>query len=145
MRTKSRRSNGICSIIRKLIPVCLITIVFLLSSEKSNAQSQDEILVVADEMPSFPGGQKALMELIYKNITYPADAIDKGIEGKVIVRFVVTKEGNITQPSISKGLYPSVDKAVIESIGKIPKFTPGKKDGKPVNVWFAVPVTFKLN
>jgi protein TonB len=108
------------------------------------AGSQEEILVVADEMPSYPGGPKALMDLVYKNITYPEDARDKGIEGKVIVRFVIDKEGKAVQASISKGLYPSIDKVVLAVINKIPKFVPGKMAGKPVNVWYALPITFRL-
>lgn len=141
----SKRSNGVIVLLKKLIPLCLVAAVFILNTDKINAQSQEEILVVADEMPSFPGGQKALMDAIYKNVTYPQEAIDKGIQGKVIARFVVTKDGSITQPSISKGLSPSIDKIVLTAISKLPAFIPGKKDGKPANVWFAVPVTFKID
>jgi TonB family protein len=95
-------------------------------------------------MPSYPGGTKALMDQIYKNITYPADAKEKGIEGKVTIRFVVDKEGNVKQPSISKGLWPSIDNVVLSAITQISKFTPGKMAGRPVSVWYALPITFKL-
>ena len=109
-----------------------------------NAQDKEEVFVVADEMPSFQGGTKSLMDLIYKNISYPQDAMDNGIEGKVIVRFVINKEGKPTQISISKGLCASIDKVALAAINKITGFTPGKIGGKPVSVWYAVPITFKL-
>jgi periplasmic protein TonB len=127
-----------------LVLVALLLVMIRPNVQAQPAGSQDEILVVADEMPSFPGGPKALMDLVYKNITYPEDAKDKGIEGKVIVRFVIDKEGKAGQASISKGLCPSIDKVVLNVINKIPKFIPGKMAGKPVSVWFALPITFKL-
>lgn len=114
------------------------------SFNEVSAQSTEEIFVAAEVMPSFPGGTTALMTSIYKNLSYPQDAKNNGIEGKVILRFVVTKEGNIVQPIIVKGLYPSIDKAVLDIVTKIPKFEPGSNGGKPVNVWYSIPITFKL-
>lgn len=140
----SKRNKGIGSSFRNTLPMCIMFAFFIFLSVNANAQSQEEALIIADEMPSFPGGQKALMDAIYKNITYPRDASENGIQGKVTVRFIITKEGTITKPTIAKGLCPSIDKVVLEAIGKLPEFVPGKKDGKAVNVWFAVPVTFKL-
>jgi protein TonB len=70
--------------------------------------------------------------------------MDNGIQGKVIVRFVINKDGKPTQISVSKGLCASIDKVALAAINKIPNFIPGKKDGKPVSVWYAVPITFKL-
>jgi TonB family protein len=129
-----------------LVTFVLAALLFFSPPYRISAQAagSDEVLFVADEMPSFPGGQKALMEALWKNITYPADAMEKGIQGKVIVRFVVTKEGKAIQPTISKGLYPSIDNEVLKAINKIPAFLPGKVAGKPVSVWYAVPITFKL-
>lgn len=109
-----------------------------------SAQAQEEIFVAAEVMPSFKEGTAALMSTIYKKLTYPEDAKEQGIEGKVILRFVVTKEGNIIQPIIVKGLYPSIDKAVLDVVPKIPRFEPGMNGGKPVNVWYSIPITFKL-
>ncbi|MGE5406807.1 MAG: energy transducer TonB [Methanosarcina sp.] len=123
-----------------------ITAMILIQSSfnKISAQSTEEIFVAAEVMPSFPGGTTALMTSIYKNITYPQDAKDNGIEGKVILRFVVTKEGNVVQPTIIKGLCPSIDKAVLDVVPKIPRFQPGSNGGKPVNIWYSIPITFKL-
>lgn len=121
----------------------LVVFIFLGISGNLNAQS-DEILMVADEMPVFPGGPKALMEAIYKNISYPADAKEDGIQGKVILKFAVSKEGKAILPAIVKGLSPSIDKVVLSVVDKLPKFEPAKMAGKPVSVWFAVPVTFMI-
>jgi TonB family protein len=128
------------------IYIVAITIFIALSG---NLFAQDGTLkgdayVVADEMPSFKGGQKSLMDMIYRNLTYPQDAEENGIEGKVIVRFIVTSEGKPTQFAISKGLSPSIDRAALDAVSKISNFTPGKIAGKPVNVWYAVPINFKI-
>jgi periplasmic protein TonB len=145
MMTKKRIFN-VPVVKMQLVTAFIFGLVFSFSNN-STAQTikDDEVLVVADEMPNFPGGTKALMEEINRNITYPDDAVEKRIEGKVIVRFIITKDGKAVQPSISKSLYPSLDVEVIRVIGKLPKFNPGKKGGSPVNVWFAIPVTFKLS
>lgn len=130
---------------RKLVFV-LSFLFFLCFLNNINAQdtAKEEILVVADEMPVFPGGPKALMETIYKHISYPADAREAGIQGKVILKFAVNKEGKAVLPSITKGLSPSIDKVVLGVVDKLPRFEPGKVNGQPVNVWFAVPVTFMI-
>lgn len=145
MKTKDR-FESLTSGKTKRIFFILSTVLFAFTCNlyAQSAGGQDEVFVVADEMPSYQGGQKSLMDLIYKNISYPQDAINNGIEGKVIVRFVINKEGKPTQISISKGLCASIDKVAIAAINKIPGFTPGKKDGKPVSVWYAIPITFKL-
>jgi protein TonB len=127
-----------------LIPVALLLLVFHTSANAQTSETKDEVLAVADEMPSYPGGPKALMDEIYKNITYPVDAREKGIEGRVLVRFVIDKDGKATQPAISKGLCPSIDNVVLAAISKISRFAPGKMAGKPVSVWYALPLTFKL-
>lgn len=122
-------------------------VALLLFSGTATAQdkdSQEEILVVADEMPMFPGGPKVLMETIQSSITYPEDAFEQGIQGKVILRFAVNKEGKAILPSIVKGLSPSIDRVVLGVVNKLPKFVPAKINGKPVSVWYAVPVTFQI-
>jgi protein TonB len=119
----------------------------LLFSGVANAQdkaSQEEILIVADVMPMFPGGPKVLMETIQKNITYPQDAFDSGIQGKVILKFAVNKEGKAILPSIVKGLSPSIDRVVLGVVDKLPRFEPAKNAGVPVSVWYAVPVSFTI-
>ncbi len=122
-------------------------LLLLVSTKNLGAQTikEEDVLVVADEMPSFPGGAKALIDEVYKNVVYPEDALNNKIEGKVVVRFIITKDGKAVQPSISKGLCPSIDKEVLRVITKLSKFNPAKTGGVPVNVWYALPITFKIN
>jgi len=126
-----------------LMLVCAVN--FVANSQTQNLIKESDVLVFAEEMPAFPNGSKALIETIVKTINYPLDAIDKKVEGKVHVRFIITKEGKAVQPSIIKGLLPSLDAEVIKAINKLPKFVPGKNSGVPVNVWYALPISFKLS
>jgi TonB family protein len=126
-----------------LMLVCAVN--FVANSQTQNLIKESDVLVFAEEMPAFPNGSKALIETIVKTINYPLDAIEKKVEGKVHVRFIITKEGKAVQPSIIKGLLPSLDAEVIKAIKKLPKFIPGKNSGAPVNVWYALPISFKLS
>jgi protein TonB len=97
-----------------------------------------------DEMPEFPGGDIALLNYIGENTKYPKDAKEKGIQGKVIMRFKVKEDGSVSDVSVLNGVYPSIDAESIRVIGTLPKFTPGKLKGKIVAVWYMVPITFSL-
>jgi len=134
-------------ILQRLIMVSVLVCAFNLTanSQTQNLIKESDVLVFAEEMPAFPSGTKALIETIVKTIIYPNDAIVNKIEGKVTVRFIITKEGKAVQPSIIKGLLPSLDAEVIKAISKLPKFVPGKNSGVPVNVWYALPISFKLS
>lgn len=114
-----------------------------------NVSAQDtyngeEVYVVAEEMPVFPGETKALYEAIGKNLKYPQAAKDAGIEGKVMVRFIVDKEGAVKNPQVIKSVDANLDKAAIEAVKLLPKFKPGKVGGKAVHVYYTVPIAFKL-
>jgi TonB family protein len=103
-----------------------------------------EIFVVVETMPQFPGGEAALMKFIYDNIQYPQAAKDKGISGRVILRFAVMADGNVNRVMVLKGVDPELDQEAIRVIKMLPAWQPGKQSGKPVNVWYSVPVTFQL-
>lgn len=140
-------SYPIVSVSKKDVTFSLFTVLFLLifsAHVYGQESNQEEIYIVADEMPVFPGGTKALLETIQKHITYPPDAFENGIEGKVILKFAVSSEGKAIKPTIAKGLSPSIDKVVLEAVDKLPNFEPAKLKGKPVSVWYAVPVTFQI-
>jgi TonB family protein len=107
-------------------------------------QNVDEPLNRVDEMPEYPGGENALLDFIKKNIKYPKEALTKKLEGKVIVRFIVTKEGKSEAISVLKGINPAIDAEAIRVIGLIKNWEPGKLNGKVVNVWYMIPVTFEL-
>ena len=100
---------------------------------------------VTEQMPTFPGGDIALLNFVSKNLKYPESAIKDKIQGKVILRFVVTKTGQVDKVEIVRSLQPDCDKEAIRVIKMLPKFTPGKQDGKLVSIWYTMPITFKLN
>ena len=100
---------------------------------------------VVEVMPKFPGGEQALLEFIYNNVKYPLEAMQNGIQGKVVTRFIVNKSGKVENPEIVKGVETSLDAAAIVAIKKLPDFTPGEVKGKKVSVWYTLPITFKLD
>jgi len=95
-------------------------------------------------MPSFPGGDKAMMQWLSDNLQYPKTALEKGIEGRVIVRFIVGADGSISGAEIQRSLDPACDAEAIRVVGKMPKWIPGKQGGEPVAVYYTVPILFKL-
>jgi TonB family protein len=103
-----------------------------------------EVFVVVQEMPVFPGGDSTLMKFINSNLQYPKNAKEKNIQGRVILRFCVTYEGKIAQVGVLRGVDPELDQEAIRVIKMLPLWKPGRQGGKPVNVWYSVPVTFAL-
>jgi len=103
-----------------------------------------EPFVVVEEMPVFPGGETAILQYIYDNTRYPEAAKLAGTQGRVIVRFCVTSKGNVDRITILKGVDPELDREALRVVETLPDFLPGKQDGKPVPVWFMVPITFTL-
>jgi TonB family protein len=112
--------------------------------EKSPLFDKNSIVLKPDQNPEFPGGNDALLKFISKNVRYPADAMKNGIIGTVIAQFTVNKKGEIINPEIMHGIGRSCDQEVIRIVNMMPKWTPGKKDGKPVDVINAIPVKFQL-
>lgn len=112
--------------------------------EEIQEEAPQEVFVVVEEMPSFPGGDVELFKFIYDNIKYPELAKENNIQGKVILRFCVTYKGKVDQVSIVRGVDPSLDNEAIRVIKMLPLWKPGKQGGKPVNVWYSVPINFQL-
>jgi len=104
----------------------------------------EEVFVIVEDMPGFPGGEKALMEFIYENIRYPEEARQAGIEGRVVIRFCVNYNGAVDRVSVIKGVHPLLDNEAIRVVSLLPPWEPGKQGGKPVNVWYSVPINFQL-
>lgn len=102
------------------------------------------IYEVAEDMPQFPGGMSKLLEYISKNMQYPAEAQKQKVQGRVVVQMVVDAEGNITNPRILRGVNPLLDKEALRLMKEMPKWTPGKQNGKAVAVKYTLPVMFKL-
>lgn len=104
--------------------------------------ASDEVLEVAEEMPQFPGGQGAMIEWIQKNIKYPEAAKHLTKTERVMVKFIVTKDGSVKDAKVVRSVNPELDKEALRLVRKMPKFTPGKQDGKPVNVAYILPIAF---
>jgi TonB family protein len=104
----------------------------------------NEIFVVVEKQPEFPGGQEALMKYISENIHYPIEAQKKGIQGTVICNFIVRKDGSITDAEVVRGVDPLLDEEAIRLINSMPKWQPGTQRGKVVDVRFTLPIIFRL-
>ena len=99
---------------------------------------------VEEEEPEFPGGMAECLKFLGKNIKYPTISQENGVQGKVIVQFVVNKDGSIVDPVVVRSVDPYLDKEALRVIKTMPKWKPGKQRGKAVRVKYTVPVTFKL-
>ena len=112
--------------------------------EVQEVKEENVVFEVAEQMPSFPGGENALMEFLSKNTKYPSVAEENGIQGRVVCTFVVEANGSITNVKVVRGLDPALDREAVRVIKSMPKWIPGKQNGKTVRVTYTVPVTFKL-
>ena len=105
---------------------------------------EQQIFQVVEEMPEFPGGMAECLKFLAKNIKYPTIAQENGVQGRVIVQFVVNQDGSIVDPVVVRSVDPYLDKEALRVIKMMPKWKPGKQRGKAVRVKYTVPVTFKL-
>ena len=110
----------------------------------SKPTEETKVFSYVEQMPIFPGGESALMNYIASNLKYPSAAQDQGIQGLVMLRFVVTGTGEVGEVQVLKSLDLSCDREAIRVVKSLPRFTPGRQQGKPVNVWFQLPVRFEL-
>ncbi len=104
----------------------------------------EEIFVVVEEQPEFPGGNTAMMKFLSDNIKYPLIAQENGIQGRVITNFVVERDGSITDVQVVRGVDPSLDREAIRVIQSMPKWKAGRQRGSAVRVRFTLPVVFRL-
>ena len=167
MMSKSKSGYGSSLKLLLVVPVILLIILFISACEAGqdsiksseamtkvkispvvkempSSELNDKVMVVAEEMPQYPGGDKALIEFIFNNVKYPEAAKEKNIQGKVILRFAVMADGHVDKITIIRGVDPDLDKEAIRVINLMEQWKPGRQDGKPVNVWYSVPITFKL-
>jgi protein TonB len=110
----------------------------------SGDMSNNEPRISADVMPEFPGGMAALLAYIQKNLHYPAIAREEGIEGKVVIRFIVNALGEIEGAKVMKNIGGGCDKEALRVVNAMPKWKPGKQNGHNVKVYYTLPITFKL-
>lgn len=124
---------------------CFICFFFMMAlSMNAQSESSTKVYDVVDEMPSFPGGPSGLMTFLAQNMVYPVTAQENGVQGRVIVSFVVETDGSITNVKVARSVDPYLDREAMRIVKAMPKWTPGKKDGKPVLVKYTVPVVFRL-
>jgi TonB family protein len=116
----------------------------LIRFELPERVSNGIVYIMVDEMPQFPGGDAALFKFLYETIKYPAEAKDNGIQGKVILRFIVTSVGNVENVYVVRGVDPLLDNEAVRVMNICPKWEPGKMKGKPVNIYYSVPISFSL-
>ena len=102
------------------------------------------VYTVAEVMPEFPGGMAAMMKFLGDSINYPIEAKEKKIQGRVVITFVVREDGVVVDPEIVRGVEDSLDKEALRVVSAMPKWVPGKQDGKAVNVKYALPITFRI-
>ena len=162
--TLDQEAIRVCKTLPKFIP-CIqngipvdvwftIPVIFKLDNATNNLQTDESNATIhkrelifrhVEQMPEFPGGEAALMKFINENLRYPAAAIENGIQGRVVVQFVVKKDGSVGDVKVIRGIDPTLDQEAIRVCKTLPKFIPCIQNGIPVDVWFTIPVIFKLD
>ncbi len=112
--------------------------------DKAPVVEETKVFTSVEQMPQFPGGEAELLKWISTHIKYPAIAMENNVQGKVVVQFVVTRDGSIGEVKIARGKDPDLDKEAMRVVKTLPKFIPGKMNGQAVNVWYTLPINFKL-
>ena len=116
----------------------------IVEEKRPEPVEDDRVFDVVEQKPQFPGGEAALLKWLQQNIKYPPMAQENNIQGRVVVQFVVTKTGEVGEVKIVRGKDPDLDKEAVRVVKKLPKFIPGKMNGHAVNVWYTLPIQFKL-
>ena len=138
------------NVVKKLF---LVAVLSVLATSHAFSQSNQQVKEtegtkssqVIEEMPMFPGGEKALVTYLKENLKYPTVPAENGIQGRVIVLFKVEADGSLSDVRIGGSVDPSIDREALRLVKAMPKWIPGKQDGKPVPVKFQLPITFGLN
>ena len=131
-------------IIMSLMATCCLTTVLAQKTVVSQKDQKEEPFNVVEDMPAFPGGMEAMIQFLSSNIQYPADAQKQKVDGRVLVNFVVEKDGSITEVKVIKPAFPSLDAEAIRVVKAMPKWKPGYQNGQAVRVQFAMPINFSL-
>lgn len=111
----------------------------------SKKKPVEPVLDTCEQLPQFGTDNTELIRFLQENVKYPQDAAKNKIQGRVLVQFIVDKEGNVKDPTILQEVYPSLDAEALRVVKLMPRWTPGYQDGQPVNVKYALPIVFKLN
>ncbi len=113
--------------------------------EPAEPVNDEEVIYKSvEQMPRFPGGEAEMMKYLMQNIQYPYNAAKNDIEGRVVLQFVIEKDGHIGEVKVVRSVDEELDAEAVRVVKSMPNFTPGYQDGKPVAVWYTLPVMFKL-
>ncbi len=112
--------------------------------EEKHEPVKEEIFTAVEQMPQFPGGEGELLKYISTHIKYPTIAAENNIQGRVVVKFVVQKDGKVGEVVVLRGKDPDLDKEAVRVVKTLPNFIPGKMNGQAVSVWYTLPINFKL-
>ena len=128
-----------------MMTFCLSVTAWAQKTVVSNETHQnEEAFDVVEQMPEYPGGINALIQYMSENIQYPDDARKQMIQGRVMVAFVIDKDGSITKAGVVKSVYPSLDAEALRVVKAMPKWTPGRQKGQVVRVKFTIPINFSI-
>ncbi len=127
-----------------LILICSLSIFSSFAQDTLKTKELEEVIYFVPKSPEFPGGVHAMYKWLSENIAYPREAMKKGIQGEVFVRFTVEKDGTISNPQIVKGNQKVFFDEVCRVVLTFPKWTPATQDGKPIDMFYTMPITFKI-
>ncbi len=141
---KSSRWNKLRAL--AVVPVVALALLAFANPQTKTASTEGnkKVYETVEQLPEFPGGQEAMIAFLSQNVHYPESAAKNNIEGRVIVRFIVDETGEIGNISIARSVNEELDAEAIRVVKSLPKFIPGRQDGKPVPVWYNLPLIFKL-
>ena len=131
-------------IFMSLMATCCLTTVLAQKTVVSQKDQKEDPFNVVEDMPEFPDGMEAMIKFISNNIQYPADAKKQKVDGRVLVNFVVEKDGSITEVKVIKPTFPSLDAEAVRVVKAMPKWKPGYQKGQAVRVQFTMPINFSL-
>jgi protein TonB len=132
---------------KKLILMSLMAVFCLstVSAQKTVVSKKNQkVFDVVEQMPEFPGGMEALVKYMAENMKYPEDAKKQLVEGRVLVQFIVETDGSVSNTEVLKRVFPSLDAEAVRVISGMPKWIPGKQNGKVVRVKYTIPVSFRF-
>ena len=132
---------------KKLILMSLMTVFCLstVSAQKTVVSKKNQkVFDVVEQMPEFPGGMEALFKYMAENMKYPEDAKKQQVEGRVLVQFIVETDGSVSNTEVLMRVFPSLDAEAVRVISGMPKWIPGKQNGKVVRVKYTIPVSFRF-
>jgi protein TonB len=132
---------------KKMILMSLMAVFCLstVSAQKTVVSKKNQkVFDVVEQMPEFPGGMEALVKYMAENMKYPEDAKKQQVEGRVLVQFIVETDGSVSNTEVLKRVFPSLDAEAVRVISGMPKWIPGKQNGKVVRVKYTIPVSFRF-